>query len=328
MANGAEFFKHLAGLREGDAPGIDVVQRARAHCRGGAKIRDLDHLWSWMNGRFPESAFFDFSLAAGAYPTSLAAFVIGCGWRAREKHAVWMLHGELFTARLKAAKNAIADEDVFRDNLAGALMHRANGAMHVCRTSKADGIESISLPSWVGEERQLSDVATAAVKDLRQTCALRSQKYGRPTTSKSTLPAYRAALKNLATALEICAECGGPADAKMAVWLRSRADELVLGKRQDLLEACEAGEALDDADLHLVRRDLRLADNAASLAAAHDSSSPVPEPWCAICNIAEPDMRGFSCRCVCLCRGCAGKSGNRVQECPRCGDYTEFVPAG
>merc|ERR1712048_1198560 len=48
---------------------------------------------------------------------------------------------------------------------------------------------------------------------------------------------------------------------------------------------------------------------------------------CVKCNTTKPTRLGFSCRCLCLCESCANVSGVRVQECPVCGDFTEFIVA-
>lgn len=298
-----------------------MVRRARDHCRGGDKITDLLVLWRWMEEKFPEAPFFDAAIATGDYPISLAAFVLSCGWKEWQKHAVWALHGELFVNRLKSSKDG-TPEEMYRDNLAGALMHKANGLMHMCRCAQAEGLSEISLPCWGAAARPVCEIAALAVNDLRQTCTLRSMKYGSPNHSKSTLPAYEAALKNLATAIDVHAEIT-ESDPKMAAWLRKRAGELVLGQQPKLLEACETGKSLTDAEQRQVQRDWRLADNAAS--AVPSVGGGRSEDMCVACNKVKATFVGFSCRCQCLCRECAGKSSSRIQECPKCGDFTEFV---
>lgn len=130
-------------------------------------------------------------------------------------------------------------------------------------------------------------------------------------------------MNNLATGIEIHAWCTG-AEAKMAEWLRTRANALALGQAK-LLESCEAGVPLEDAERKLVQRDLRLADNAAS--AVPVVGGGYTEELCVMCAKSPATMLGFACRCQCLCRECAAKSGQRIQECPKCGDFTEFVAA-
>jgi len=275
-----------------------------------------------MVKRFPESRAFNPRIAEGDHPANLAAFVLSLTkWLEWRKHAVWALHGEVFIAHLKSAKESLAEEK-YQDNYAGALMHRANGMAHMARHAARVGEQSIQLPCW-REAKTVVQMAAEAVMDLRQSCTLRSAKYGsNGRESKSIFFAYQAALRNLADAMDIHAELTGT-EAKQSTWCRTRADNLALGDKR-ILEACETGEELCADDRQRIERDLRIAMNAASdvpvLGGGQDSE------MCSQCTQASATHIGFSCRCKCLCRSCATADG-RVRECPMCGDFTEFVVA-
>merc|ERR1711865_411342 len=130
-----------------------------------------------------------------------AAFVTSCSWDKWKVHAVYALHGEVYLARLKTAKPTM-DQKSYRDNFAGASMHRANGLMHMVRCAAPAGLEQLDIPCW-DDPRPLEDIAMQAVADMRTACTLRSEKYGQQGCSDGTVKAYQAALRNLADALEI-----------------------------------------------------------------------------------------------------------------------------
>jgi hypothetical protein len=249
---------------------------------------------------------------------------------------VYALHGEIYLQRLASAKAAM-QPDAYRDHVAGASMHKANGYAHMARCAHARGLTELGLPSW-GEPRALTLVSAQAVADLRLACTLRSEKYGQKNGSENTVKAYQAALRNLGDALEIHAdlsgwEAGEGADAgRMAAWLRDRATNLALTSQQ-LLVACAAGAPLGAADARLVLLDLRLAETAAGAVARprlgeeeEEEAETEAARRCARCDSAPPTHIGFTCRCLCLCEACVeAHAGARVVECPRCGDFTEFV---
>jgi len=320
----AEIFGAVRQLREGGTISQATKQRARDLCAGGKKIRNLNELHSWMNEQFPDVPFFDATIGEGEYPKSLAAFLVSCDWLEWKKHAIWTLHGDLYIKRLQTTKDGMP-EDMFRDHLAGALMHRANGLTHMARCGKSMGQDQFELPCW-DTPRTVLDIAANAVHDIRQACTLRSAKYGAKGNSKSILFAYKAALQNLATAITVHGNIAGE-EPKMASWLEKRANSLSLCTNTALLEACESGTALAPAEQIAVQRDLRLAETAAANVFPAQVSGTVDVDCCLQCKTAAATMIGFSCRCRCLCQTCA--SGNaqrsRIQECPRCGDYTEFV---
>jgi hypothetical protein len=324
----AEFFGSLTQLRNGQQVAPDVVERARRHCQGGRVVRNLGELFDWMSVQNPEMPYFDTRIAVGQYPISLAAFVTSCTWEPWKKHAVYALHGEMYLQRLKSAKSMMRPE-TYRDHVAGASMHKANGYAHMARAAGARGLTELVLPTWEAP-RALGDIAAQAVADLRVTCTLRSEKYGQRSGSESSVKAYQAALRNLADALEIHANLapGESAESEtrsMTGWLRERATNLALTD-QKLLVACDAGETLGQDEQRLISRDLRLAETAAR-------SVPRPEPeeeravpeMCARCAANPPTYLGFSCRCLCLCEDCVSAEGGRILECPICGDFTEFV---
>ncbi len=322
-ANMSDYFRALTDMRQSRSVNQLVVDGAKSHCVGGTRIADLQTLWPWMTAAFPLTPFFDASLSSGNYPKNLAAFVVACEWPEWQKHAVWLLHGEMCLSRLRFAKDCMT-EDMFKDNVAGALMHRANGLMHTARCALDAGLqEKVRLPCW-DEPRSLEDLALLAVSDMRQSCSLRSAKYGTPNGSQSIVKAYQAALRNLADAICIYSRISGT-EAKMVDWLRERADTLALTCNSKLLDVCESGEKLSSDEQRLVQRDLRLAETAAGNLPV--CGGGMTEDTCSRCRTRRADMLGFSCRCQCLCQTCATEASSRIQECPTCGDFTEFVAA-
>merc|ERR1712071_384145 len=150
-----------------------------------------------------------------------------------------------YLARLKTAKSTM-DQKSYRDHVAGASMHRANGQMHIVRCAAATGVQQLQIPCWDAPQT-LVDIATQAVADMRTACTLRSEKYGQPGCSDGTVKAYQAALRNLADALEIhhkvAAVKPGVDMNKMVSKLRERATNLSLTNQQ-MLAACAVGSAL------------------------------------------------------------------------------------
>lgn len=121
--------------------------------------------------------------------------------------------------------------------------------------------------------------------------------------------------------MEVKVDVEGGGDKKMARWCRQRAENLAL-KDQALLEACEVGQPLAAADGRRVEADLRIA-----MTAARDTpvvNGGQDSLLCVQCSQSSASYVGYSCRCKSLCQGCA-TSGDRVKECPLCGDITEFV---
>ena len=171
----AEFFSSLTQIRQGQPVAPDVVERARQHCRGGHVVRNLGELYEWMCAQNPETPYFDNRIAAGQYPTALAAFVTSSRWDAWKKHAVYALHGEVYLRRLQSAKTMMPPES-FRDHVAGASMHKANGYAHMARAAAAQGLAELTLPTW-DAPRALGEISAQAVADLCVTCTLRSEKY-------------------------------------------------------------------------------------------------------------------------------------------------------
>jgi len=323
--NISEFFGSLTVLRSGRHLPQDVVQRAQEHCKGGTHVADLCELYQWMQSQHPEMPFFDTRISTGTYPAALAAFVSGCSWEQWKKHAVYALHGEIYLARLRTAKPDM-DEKKYRDHFAGASMHRANGLMHMVRC--ADGLEQLKLPCW-DEPRNLIEVATQAVADMRTACTLRSEKYGQPGCSEGTVKAFQASLQNLADALEICQMVAENADAtaeRMVARLRERATNLSLTDNK-ILAACSAGSELAARDQASIARDVRLGDNAMHVVASRQEHEVEGHETCVRCQTAVATHHGYSCRCLCLCADCVAAAGSRILECPNCEEFTEFVRA-
>lgn len=321
----AEFFGPLSQMRNGTSPAQDVVHRAKEHCRNGHPVRNLKDLWEWMQEKIPETPEFSLKLAGGKHPEGLAAFVVASVWDEWKKHAVWALHGELYMRRLQFSRAALKP-DQYQNNLAGALMHRANGFMHATKCAKAVGLTELPLPFW-DEPRPLEVVARQAVADMRQSCSLRSEKYGKKSDDpkSSALLAYQAALRNLAEAIEVHTSITGKDPGPTGpAWLCEKAETLTL-KDPKIEAASNAGEELSPTVARRVQQDLRLAETAAC-------SIPCPtggatKELCLACKRAKPTRIGFSCRCLCLCEECAKATGGRIQECRACGDWTEFIPS-
>lgn len=320
--DGRKFFKPVAEMRTGVGPSKEIVREAEAFCKGGTVIQTLFELWTWMQLVNPEVSFFRAELAQGAYPEALAAFVVSSRWIASMKHAVWALHGELFIRRLVVARDSMTD-DSYRDNYAGALNHRATGLAHMVKCAKIEGQSVVQLPCW-DQPRPLASAAAQAVTDARQACTLRSEKYGKKNSS-SAFCSYQAILRNLADALEIHADVtGSDLGPTGPAWLRQKAETLALTDPR-ILATCDKGETLTVTEERRITKDLRLAQTAATCVACTTGGDV--KDSCSKCGTNRPTHIGFSCRCLCLCVDCAKAAGTRVQECPVCGDYTEFVAA-
>jgi hypothetical protein len=282
-----------------------------------------------------EMPLFDKRIAEGAYPKNLAAFVDCCMWHMWKRHAVYALHGDLYLSRLRTAKPSM-DQKAYRDHVAGASMHRANGLMHMVRCAKADGLEQLEIPCWDGP-RPLLSIADQAVSDMRKACTLRSEKYGMPGCTEGTVKAYQAALRNLAEALEVYNEVSKTPDGKtgeVVAKLRARATDLFLNDPKKLA-ACVAGTTFAPSEQASLARDVRLGDGAVDrvrVMVRRQEEKVASQASCARCRTAVATHHGYSCRCLCMCAGCvaAGErtsTSGRILECPNCQEFTEFVRA-
>jgi len=293
-------------------------------------VADLFELYQWMKEQNPESPTFDSRISVGTYPAALAAFVTACSWSAWMVHAVYALHGDLYLARVRQAKSNM-DQKSYRDNTAGASMHRANGLTHMVRCAKTDGLRELKIPCW-DAPRSLIDIALLAVADMRTACTLRSEKYGQPGCSESIVKAYQASLRNLADAIEVHAFVAEQADGKMPKMLsqlRERATNLTLTD-QNMLAVCADGSKLTASDERSVEQDVRVFHSVISAIAPPippQEQEVAPQAGCVQCRTADATHHGFSCRCLCLCTECVAATGARVLECPKCGEFTEFVRA-
>jgi len=240
-------------------------------------------------------------------------------------HAVYALHGDIYLARLKAAKSTM-EQKSYRDHVAGASMHRANGQMHMVRCAAVTGLRQLQIPCW-DAPLTLVDIATQAVADMRTACTLRSEKYEQPGCSEGTVKAYQAALKNLADALEIHHSVAGSGSTdQMVPRLRERAMNLTLTD-QKVLAACSAGDSLGPNEQASVARDVRLGDAAIHVISVRPAPEVSAHALCARCHNTAATHHGYSCRCLCLCADCVEAQGSRVLECPNCEEFTEFVRA-
>jgi len=292
-------------------------------------VSNLSELYQWMLGQNPDKPSFDTRISVGAYPAALAAFVTSCSWQKWKLHAVYALHGDIYLARLKTAKSTM-DQKSYRDNMAGASMHRANGLMHMVRCAESAGLGQLHIPCWE-TPRSLEAIAAQSVADMRTACTLRSEKYGQLGCSDGTVKAYQAALRNLADALEIhhkvAAVKPGVDMNKMVSKLRERATNLSLTNQQTLA-ACSAGSALPAHEQESVARDVRLGDSAVHIIdASRGQMQEQPQANCARCGTATATHHGYACRCLCMCGDCVAAAGGRILECPICEEFTEFVRA-
>jgi len=319
-ASGGAFFASLTNMRKGGEISQETVDQAVDRLQTGKQVGSLEEFHAFLQKKFPARPTFNVKLAQGRHPEGLAAFVVAVQWPNWQKHGLWSLHGDLYVDRLDFAKASLPAEK-YRDNLAGALMHRANGNAHLAKHAKLAGLSEVQLPCW-SAPRGLVDVASSAVADLRQACTLRSMKYGAPGSSKSIFFAYQASLRNLADAMEIHADVAGR-EASGVDFVRKKAEDLVL-KDPKLIEAVEAGEKLSVTIQENVDRDVRIAESVASSFVLQAGGQETQ--ICRMCSVNPSTSLGFVCRCKCLCDACV-TTGDRIKECPMCGDWTEFVKA-
>lgn len=326
------FFGDLTKLRrEGSLP-LDRVEAAREACRGGRPIRDLPHLATYLDERFPKrSGPFNTTMSEGEFPKSIAAFQVSVHgrWSAVDVHGIYAVLGSHLCLRVLEAKESFRMKEHFRDQLAGAKQHYANGLMFCVREAKKEGREEVRLPRQVfAEPVPLLKAAQEAVQAQRVAASLRAEKYACPGGSASIVFAYKSSLENLATASRILGsvdEVNSERNNKIADSLENKAKSLSLMTDKDLLEACSRGETITEDAGAKIQQEKRAAAATARLVPAA-AASPAPE-MCLKCGSAAPTHWGYTCRCRVLCEACVEVGDDALMECPKCGDYTEFVPA-
>jgi len=326
------FYSDLTELRREGKLSQDRVQAAKTACRGGYPIRNLSHLATYLCDRFPvEMPYFDSSMSEGDFPRSLAAFKVSVygSWSKIEQHGIYVVFGNHLCKCVNQAKGSFTDNGKFRDQLAGAKQHYANGLMHCVKEAKDQGLQELRLPCQDFEDPvPLLKAAQLAVQAQRVAASLRAEKYASPGGSDSFVFAYKSALENLAIASRILGsvdEGNAEKNSKIADSLENRANSLSLASDKDLLEACSKGEAIAAEADATIKREKRAAAATARLVPA-PAVSPAPDT-CLKCASASPTHWGYTCRCRVLCEGCVEVGDDALMECPRCGDYTEFVPA-
>lgn len=339
------FFGDLTELRKAGGAAISDarIRAAREATRGGRKVSNLSEFLDFLEERFPSGlGFFDTSMSEGEFPKGIAAFIVSVTgkWSAVDQHGVYIVLGDFIVKRIKEAKASFESEAKYRDQLAGAMQHLANGLMHAAQEAHRAGMVTFQMPCFI--ERLTPKVAAEnALNTQRQAASLRAQKYAQPGTSKSYYFSYKSALENLATVCDILAEIdapNAPKNLKVARLLEKKAAELSL--RDDaLLAAVAAGEELPEEVQQALSRERRAGAVVQALlparAQSEDTSAAGEErvackpstasEMCAACKESTPTHWGFACRCLCLCEGCAQED---LMECPRCGDFTEFVRRG
>ena len=142
MAPAMSFFTDLTTLRRQGVVGEDRVEAARKACRGGHPIGDLAQLANYMEDRFPKGlGYFDSSISEGEFPKAIAAFQVSvCGkWSRIDQHGIYYVFGNHLCQRVQEAKEAFASKEKYRDQLAGAKQHYANGLMYCVREAHGAG---------------------------------------------------------------------------------------------------------------------------------------------------------------------------------------------
>merc|ERR1719387_1751991 len=225
------------------------------------------------------------------FPKSIAAFQVSVHgrWSPVDVHGIYAVLGNHLCLRVMEAKESFATKEKFRDQLAGAKQHYANGLMYCVKVAKQDGLEKLSFPRQVFEEEiPLLTAAQLAVQAQRVSASLRAEKYASPGGSASFVFAYKSALENLAIASRILGsvdEANAVRNNKVADSLENKARGLSLAADKDLLEACSKGEAITaEADAQ-VKQEKRAAASAARLV------PPTPSPaadMCLKCGSAAP----------------------------------------
>ena len=289
-------------------------------------------LKAWAERRFPESTFFDNTIAEGKFPSTIATFMVSVQncWTKGDQHAIYVVFGDLALRRLQQGRASMTEEK-YRDVRAGALQHFANGLCHVAEAASRN--ELVDLTFVLGGDQPLEalDFARKALHAQQQSACLRSEKYAKPGQSKSAYFSYKSALENLAKMLRATASLLDESDPEKPILLAMARQTLDKSTRLLLsdevaLEAWVAGEELKEYEQE-ISKDRSAAAVSIKCLKLGASTKPPPGIWleCARCHAKPPDMRGMTCKCLCVCRGC--EPGDMVVECPECGDYNEFVSA-
>jgi hypothetical protein len=270
-------------------------------------------------------------MSEGEFPKCLAAFQVSVygSWTKIQQHSIYVVFGNHMCNRVEEARDSFLTEQKFRDQLAGAKQHYANGLMYCVKEAREEGLEELRFPPQVFKEPvPLLKAAQMALQAQRVATSLRAEKYARPGGSASIVSSYRSALENLAIASRILGsidERNAVKNNKVADALETKAKLLLLANDKELLEACSKGAVMmADVDAK-IKQEKRAAAATARLVPVH-ATLPVSD-LCLKCGSASPTHWGHSCRCCVLCEGCSEVDNDVLMECPQCGDYTDFVPA-
>jgi len=322
------FFQGLTALRNGSVS-EDVVRQALEATRHGRLIANLVAFDTWLQERFPDSEpFFNYEITSQeGFPRHLVPFVLSLtqsDWSKVDIHGVYAVYGKR-VLDLLSKNEARMQKETYRDELAGAYQHYANGLMHAAKEA-LEPSTLIDFPCFTGGPWSALRVAQEAVRVQSQSCNLRSEKYASPGTSKSHVHSFKSSIENLATALEVLAKLEGKSEDKTTVGcitqLRDRAKNLVLVKHDDVMRAYRQGEAVEGAIANEVAKEKRSALLATQFVPARDSSATKLDT-CAVCKADEASYTGIVCRCRCICAQCV--LHDMLMECPTCSTWTEFL---
>lgn len=320
------FFADLTLLRSTGTLEKTRVEEARKACAGGTVIGNLQEFKEYLDRTFPPMFYFEASLTSSSgFPDKLSKFFVSVTgrWTPANQHGLYATFGAVVLDRLRTSKESMPKEK-YRDELAGAYQHYANGLAWAAKSQAPDKDSTLDFPCFDKPLTAL-EVAQEAVRTQRIACTLRSEKYASPGMSKSHYYSYKSALENLATNCEILADLegnnGDGVPNRVILTLRQKAASLHLADSK-ALEACIAGMPLSAEAAARVASEKRSAVVACQLV-PRPAGAGRETPTCKNCMREPPTMTGFTCRCKCLCEACV--EDGVLMECPACGDYTEFV---
>merc|ERR1719331_145692 len=90
-------------------------------------------------------------MSEGDFPKHLAAFKVSVSgaWSPIDQHGIYAVFGNHLCIRLNEAKGSFTTTERFRDQLAGAKQHYANGLMYCVQEAQKKGLKELRLPRQV-----------------------------------------------------------------------------------------------------------------------------------------------------------------------------------
>eukprot|EP00747_Dinoflagellata_sp_TGD_P119694 gnl/TRDRNA2_/TRDRNA2_173068_c0_seq1.p1 gnl/TRDRNA2_/TRDRNA2_173068_c0~~gnl/TRDRNA2_/TRDRNA2_173068_c0_seq1.p1 ORF type:complete len:172 (+),score=14.77 gnl/TRDRNA2_/TRDRNA2_173068_c0_seq1:3-518(+) len=162
-----------------------------------------------------------------------------------------------------------------------------------------------------------------ALKRQQSACSLRAEKYAVPKMSKTAVFSFKSSLETLAKVLQVMQTMDNTKSYDDVIGkLKEQSQNLLLQREPSFLRSLEAGEELSTEDKHIVDKERHAC---AAVKRFLLSSEPTIISVCMECRQKPATHKGFVCRCVCLCEGCA--EPDALIQCPMCHDFTEFVRA-